>query len=495
MEGPRGGTRLHASDRGGDRHDGVVYVPVSSWEEARAADPQYPCCTFRGSVVALRISDGHQLWKTYLVEPARERGKTTTGVAAFGPSGVGVWSTPTVDARRGRLYAATADNYSVPATSLSDAVVALDLKTGHIVWSKQFTAGDVFSGACPSKAASCPDGPGPDYDFAASVILTTRAGSDVLLAGQKSGIVHALDPDKEAPFCGRRGSARAAPAAACSGAWPPTARHIYAATSDMDRKFQNRPARPAALRRRPQRGRRRHRAQDCRRHPGVVGGADSLHGRRAPRLQSGELGGGDGHSRRRVRLVQRRPRAGLCRVRRQGAVGLQHDARLRDRQWREGHGWLHRRPWRRRRRRHGVRQLRYSRNGGVPGNVLLAFAPRRSTARRCASCHDQINPRIPTKESLRKMPATRIVRALDTGAMMSIAFTMHRDERLAVASYLGTSDTVAGPKPSAYCTDRSIRLAASPAVAWNGWSPAPTTRASSRRRGPDSASSRSGISS
>ncbi len=91
--------------------------------------------------------------------------------------------------------------------------------------------------------------------------------------------------------------------------------------------------------------------------------------------------------------------------------------------------------------------------------------------RRCASCHDQLNPRIPTKESLRKMPATRIVRALDTGAMMSIAFTMHRDERLAVASYLGTSDTVAGPPPSAYCTDRSIRLAASPAVAWNGWSP------------------------
>ena len=69
------------------------------------------------------------------------------------------------------------------------------------------------------------------------------------------------------------------------------------------------------------------------------------------------------------------------------------------------------------------------------------------------------------------MPATRIVRALDTGAMMSIAFTMHRDERLAVGAYLGTSDTVEGPKPSAYCTDRSIRLAATPAVAWNGWSP------------------------
>ena len=52
-------------------------------------------------------------------------------------------------------------------------------------------------------------------------------------------------------------------------------------------------------------------------------------------------------------------------------------------------------------------------------------------ARRCASCHDQTNPRIPPKASLRQMPAARIVRALDTGAMMAIAFTMHRDERLA----------------------------------------------------------------
>jgi len=44
----------------------TVYVPVASWEETRSGDPEYPCCTFRGSVAALRIRDGKQLWKTYM---------------------------------------------------------------------------------------------------------------------------------------------------------------------------------------------------------------------------------------------------------------------------------------------------------------------------------------------------------------------------------------------------------------------------------------------
>ena len=92
-------------------------------------------------------------------------------------------------------------------------------------------------------------------------------------------------------------------------------------------------------------------------------------------------------------------------------------------------------------------------------------------SRRCASCHDQINPRIPTKESLQKMPAARIVRALDTGAMMNVAFTMHHDERQAVATYLGAAGAVEGPPPSAFCAARTIQLAAKPAVTWNGWSP------------------------
>lgn len=235
-------TRLTAA---ATAHDGVVYVPVASWEEARASDAGYPCCTFRGSVVALRISDGRQLWKTYLVDPPRERAKAANGVAAFGPSGVGVWSTPTVDARRGLLYAGTSDNYSVPATALSDAIVALDLKSGRIAWSRQFTPGDVFSGACPSKAPSCPDGPGPDFDFAASPILTTRpAGGDIILAGQKSGVVHALDPDKQGAILWQARVGKGGTSGGVQWGMAVDGRQVYAASSDMNRTYQNRPFDP-----------------------------------------------------------------------------------------------------------------------------------------------------------------------------------------------------------------------------------------------------------
>lgn len=224
--------------------DGVVYVPVSSWEESRASDAGYPCCTFRGSIVALRISDGRQLWKTYMVPPSKQIGKTDAGIPAYGPSGVGVWATPTVDARRGRLYVATAGNYSVPATEHSDAVLALDLKSGTIVWSKQFTPGDVFSGACPSKAVSCPDGPGPDYDFGAPVILSRRGNTDLLLAGQKSGIVFALDPDKNGAILWQTRVGKGGTSGGIQWGMAADGEHVYAAVSDMDRTLQNKPLDP-----------------------------------------------------------------------------------------------------------------------------------------------------------------------------------------------------------------------------------------------------------
>ena len=76
----------------------------------------YPCCTFRGSVVALRIRDGQQVWKSYLVPEPKPTGKTKRGTPQFGPSGAGVWASPTLDAKRGVMYVATGDNYSSPAT-------------------------------------------------------------------------------------------------------------------------------------------------------------------------------------------------------------------------------------------------------------------------------------------------------------------------------------------------------------------------------------------
>lgn len=98
-------------------------------------------------------------------------------------------------ARPHRLYVATGDNYSHPATGTSDAVVALSLKTGHIVWSQQTTPHDVFNASCGGRGANCAAESGPDYDFGSSAMLVrTPGGRDVLVAGQKSGVVYALDP-------------------------------------------------------------------------------------------------------------------------------------------------------------------------------------------------------------------------------------------------------------------------------------------------------------
>ena len=180
-------------------HNGLVIVPVASWEESRALNADYRCCTFRGSVVALRVSDGSIAWKRFMVPSAALRtGTTPAGVATFGPSGVGIWGAPTVDLKRNRLYVTTGNNYSLPATPMSDAIVALDLDTGAIVWSQQALPNDVYNSACSltPKAASCPEGSGPDYDFGSPPILvTTSEGRDLLLAGQKAGIVWAFDPD------------------------------------------------------------------------------------------------------------------------------------------------------------------------------------------------------------------------------------------------------------------------------------------------------------
>jgi polyvinyl alcohol dehydrogenase (cytochrome) len=182
-------------------HNGLVLVPVASWEETRSLNADYQCCTFRGSIIALRLRDGTEAWKTYTVPRAGEvTGKTSVGTATIGPSGVGVWSSPTIDLRRGRMYITTGNNYSLPATDTSDAIMALDLNTGRIVWTKQALANDVYNSACasvPTRGPSCPEESGPDHDFGSPALLVrTASGRELLLAGQKSGVVWAFDPDK-----------------------------------------------------------------------------------------------------------------------------------------------------------------------------------------------------------------------------------------------------------------------------------------------------------
>lgn len=119
------------------------------------------------------------------------------GTPRFGPSGVAVWSSPTIDERRGAVYVATGNNYTEPVTRLSDAVVALDLKTGRRLWSRQMMPGEAWNAGCnrPGKA-NCPDEEGPDFDFGASpVLLELGGGRRVLVCAQKSGLVYGLDPD------------------------------------------------------------------------------------------------------------------------------------------------------------------------------------------------------------------------------------------------------------------------------------------------------------
>ena len=177
-------------------HEGVVFVPVASFEEQLSMRRVYECCTFRGSVVALRVQDGAVIWKSYLISETPRRGITARdGRSVWGPSGAGVWSAPTADPKRGVLYVTTGNNYTPPATSTSDAVVALNMKTGAVVWTRQVTPGDVFSGC-----GTCVDegGRGPDYDFASSAVLVSPdGGRDILIAGQKSGVVYGLDPDRQ----------------------------------------------------------------------------------------------------------------------------------------------------------------------------------------------------------------------------------------------------------------------------------------------------------
>ncbi len=178
-------------------HKDTIYVPVSSREVVSAASSTYECCTFRGSVVAYDKLTGDVRWQSFMMDEPVARGTNSVGATRFGPSGAPIWSSPTVDEKRGVLYVGTGENYSRPTTPTSDAIVALALEDGAIQWVNQVTPDDAWNGACGRPdAANCPENRGPDYDFGAPPILTTLLnGKQIILAGQKSGRAFAMDPD------------------------------------------------------------------------------------------------------------------------------------------------------------------------------------------------------------------------------------------------------------------------------------------------------------
>ena len=182
-------------------HDGKVIVPLSASGVSAGANPTFECCVGRGAVTALDAATGERLWSYVTMEEAEYTGEVSSiGVALRGPSGAPIWSTPSIDARRGRVYVTTGENTSLPATRTSDAIIALDLETGEELWIFQATPRDVWNMACGRRAGpNCPSADESirrDWDFGGSAILTELPdGRELLLAGQKSGHLWALDPE------------------------------------------------------------------------------------------------------------------------------------------------------------------------------------------------------------------------------------------------------------------------------------------------------------
>ncbi|MEM1187857.1 MAG: PQQ-binding-like beta-propeller repeat protein [Pseudomonadota bacterium] len=180
-------------------HGERVYVPVSSLEVIAAADPAYPCCSFRGKVMALEQSSGEIAWTAFAIEEEPTvSGKTSLDTEVLAPSGAPVWTTPTIVAEENLLVFGTGENYSSPADGNSDAIVAVDLDSGKRRWVHQITSNDAWNVACMmSGNPNCPAEDGPDYDQGSSVLWVEE--SRQLVAGHKSGYVtgHHLEDGRE----------------------------------------------------------------------------------------------------------------------------------------------------------------------------------------------------------------------------------------------------------------------------------------------------------
>jgi polyvinyl alcohol dehydrogenase (cytochrome) len=228
-------------------HEGRVYVPVASLEEPESGQANYACCSFRGYLTALDAATGAPVWKTYTIpEEPKGVGTNSRGKEMLAPAGAGIWVTPILDVKRRALYFGTGNAFSgTPRTA--NAVMAVHMDSGKILWSMQALPVDVWHNGCPQTipggraeargraggggaqqaapggagrsadvgtgggrggqrgggipypAENCPNPTGPDWDFSAPPALaTTVDGRDVIIAPQKQGLVWALNPDNGA---------------------------------------------------------------------------------------------------------------------------------------------------------------------------------------------------------------------------------------------------------------------------------------------------------
>jgi len=225
-------------------HAGRLYVPTSGVSEETAASmPDYECCTFRGSLTALDATTGEVVWKTYTVDEPQRRGTSTSGKPLWGPAGAPIWSAPTIDEKRGLIYAATGNAYADPPPRTSDAIVAFEIATGKIRWVNQIMpdvwilgCGAPLGGGAATTAAdnpNCPEDVGPDFDFSASPVLVTLPnGRDALVVTQKSGVGYLLDPARRGREIWEYRWGRGSPV---GGVWGASvdATHAYFAVADQ----------------------------------------------------------------------------------------------------------------------------------------------------------------------------------------------------------------------------------------------------------------------
>lgn len=176
-----------------------VIVPVSGSGVITGGNPNYECCENHGAVTALNLRSGEKLWEYHTMPAAEYTGQvSSTGVKQRGPSGAPIWTTPTVDEKRGQVYVTTGENTSHPTTNTSDAIIALDLETGEAKWVFQALENDMWNFGCSARGPNCiilEDTNSVDFDFGGPAILVGMPDRDLLIAGQKSGDLWALDPD------------------------------------------------------------------------------------------------------------------------------------------------------------------------------------------------------------------------------------------------------------------------------------------------------------
>lgn len=225
--------------------EGKLFVPISSGNEAFAQSPSWVCCKFRGALVALDAVTGKILWKRYTTEQEPKPFKVNSaGKQLWGPSGGAIWVAPTVDAKRRLIYVGTSNSYTDVPYDNADSVLAIDVDSGDIRWAKQLTADDNYIDGCKGgkRHANCPDPVGPDWSIGSAVIQQPLpGGGDILLVGQKSGMVWGLDPANGGAVKWQQRLSAGSELGGVEFGTASDGRHVYAGISDIVRGKNGKP--------------------------------------------------------------------------------------------------------------------------------------------------------------------------------------------------------------------------------------------------------------